>query len=104
MAGPPYPKLVLGAPVEVPDGAGEVLAIVAWLEAISLGERQMTEEKDNNQVSNDLPDNRCRTENKAGDKWLQARGESFLSFLSQILSAAVCRTGRLLMRWKKNTL
>lgn len=45
MAGLAYPKLVLGAPVEVPDGARELLAIVAWLEAISLGERQMTKRK-----------------------------------------------------------
>ncbi len=37
-----YPKLVLGAPVEIPDGAGELVAVIAWLEAISLGQRQMT--------------------------------------------------------------
>lgn len=32
----PYPELVLGTPVEVPDSAGELVAIVARLEAISL--------------------------------------------------------------------
>lgn len=40
-----YPKLVLSTPVEVPDGAGELVAIVAWLEAISLRRRQMTKGK-----------------------------------------------------------
>lgn len=38
----PYPKLVFGAPVEILNGAGELVAVVAWLEAISLGQRRMT--------------------------------------------------------------
>lgn len=33
----PYPKLVLGAPVEILNGAGEFVTVVAHLEAVSLG-------------------------------------------------------------------
>lgn len=41
----PYPKLVLGTPVEIPDGAGQFVAVVAWLEAISLGQDKWQTEK-----------------------------------------------------------
>jgi len=43
ITGFPYPEFVLGAPVEILDGEGELIPVVAWLEAISLGQRQMTE-------------------------------------------------------------
>lgn len=40
-----HPEFVLGTPVEVPDSAGQLISIVAGLEAVPLGQRQMTEEK-----------------------------------------------------------
>jgi len=43
ITGPSYPELVLGTSVEILDGAGELVSVVAWLEAISLRHKQTTE-------------------------------------------------------------
>lgn len=63
----PYPKSVLCTPVEILDGASELITIISGLEAVPLQQQQqhMTTGKENNQVSNDLLNNKCSSENKA---------------------------------------
>lgn len=73
----PYPKLVLGTPVEIPDGASELVTVITGLEAISLPQQKqhITTGKENNQVSNDVLDDNCSSETKAvGHKQLWATG------------------------------
>lgn len=64
MSGLPYPKLVLCTPVEVPDGASELITVVAGLEAIPL-QQQTSTGKQNNKVNNDLLDDKCSSGNIA---------------------------------------
>lgn len=64
----PYPKPVLCTPVEILDGASKLITIISGLEAVPLQQQQqqhMTTGKENNQVSNDLLDNKCSSDNKA---------------------------------------
>lgn len=64
-SGLPYPKLVLCTPVEIPDGASELITVVAGLEAVSLQQQQRSTGRQNNKVSNDLLDDKCSSGNNA---------------------------------------
>lgn len=51
--------------MEIPDGASELITVVAGLEAVSLQQQQRSTGKENNKVSDDLLDDKCSSQNNA---------------------------------------
>lgn len=89
-----YPKLVLGAPVEDFDSTRELLAIIAWLETIALGKRQVTMNNKTTRKAMKQQDTECvywgletEDENPYRIQWTQSSSFFICTFTSPTRAA-----------------